>query len=123
MERLAGKVAIVTGAGRGIGAEIARTFAREGAAVVIASLIREEIDRVAEEVRGTGRAALPVQTDVTVKAEIESMVQRTQKEFGKIDPQPNRDLYAGSRYNIGVKYGMLLAQLALALAQIIPAFR
>jgi 3-oxoacyl-[acyl-carrier protein] reductase len=85
MERLAGKVAIVTGAGRGIGAEIARTFAREGAAVVIASLIREEIDRVAEEVRGTGRAALPVQTDVTVKAEIESMVQRTQKEFGKID--------------------------------------
>ena len=85
MERLSGKVAIVTGAGRGIGAEIARTFAREGAAVVIASLIREEIDQVAEEVRSRGRAVLSVQTDVTVKAEIESMVQRTQKEFGKID--------------------------------------
>jgi 7-alpha-hydroxysteroid dehydrogenase len=62
MGRLEGKVAIVTGAGRGIGAEIARTFAREGADVVLASLIREEIDQVAEEVRHAGRAALPIQT-------------------------------------------------------------
>ena len=85
MGRLEGKVAIVTGAGRGIGAEIARTFAREGAGVVIASLIREEIDQVAEELRKAGHTALPLQTDVTVKAEIASMVQRTQEEFGRID--------------------------------------
>jgi 3-oxoacyl-[acyl-carrier protein] reductase len=85
MGRLEGKVAIVTGAGRGIGAEIARTFAREGADVVLASLIREEIDQVAEEVRHAGRAALPIQTDITVKVEIAIMVQRTHEEFGKID--------------------------------------
>lgn len=85
MGRIAGKVAIVTGAGRGIGAEIARVFAKEGASVVLAARTRTEIDRVAEEVRSLGQKALAVKMDLTVKAEITSMVQRSLEEFGRID--------------------------------------
>jgi len=85
MERLTGKVAIITGAGRGIGAEIARVFAKEGADVVLAARTKEEIDHVAEEVQSIGRKALSVQMDVTVKSDIVSMVQHTMEAFGKVD--------------------------------------
>jgi 3-oxoacyl-[acyl-carrier protein] reductase len=85
MGRLAGKVAIVTGAGRGIGAEIARTFAKEGADIVLAEIDDANAQKVAEEVRNLGQKALTVKTDVTRKAEISEMVERTLKEFGRVD--------------------------------------
>ena len=70
--RLAGKVAIVTGAGRGIGRATALALAREGANVVLAARSVSEIEAVSDEIRSAGRESLPVPTDVSNKSEVES---------------------------------------------------
>lgn len=80
-----GKVAIVTGAGRGIGKAIALTLAEAGADVVLVARTREQIDQAAEEVRKLGRKALAIPTDVTQEYQIKRAVERTISEFGKID--------------------------------------
>ncbi len=82
---LGGKVAIVTGGGRGIGRAIALGLARAGASVVVASRTQKEIEGVAEEIRGLGRKALAIATDLTVHEQLESLIQRTLQEFGRID--------------------------------------
>ena len=83
--RLTDKVAIVTGAGRGIGRGIALAFAETGANLVCAARTQEQIEAVADEVRGFGRRALAVQCDVTDRAALENVVSQTMKEFGRID--------------------------------------
>jgi len=83
--RLDGKVAIVTGAGRGIGASIARTFADAGANIVLAARTKEQLDEVAADVRGFGREALVIPADVNENAVLEEIVARTVAEFGRID--------------------------------------
>ena len=83
--RLDGKVAIITGAGRGIGAEIARVFANAGANVAIASRTKEQLDEVAADVRAAGREALVVPSDVNENDVLEDLVARTMTEFGRID--------------------------------------
>ena len=83
--KLTGQTAIVTGAGRGLGRAIALAFAREGANVTLASRTVSEIEAVAEEIKGLGREALAVSTDVSNKAEVESMVKKTVDRFGKVD--------------------------------------
>ena len=83
--RLTDKVAIVTGAGRGIGRGIALAFAETGANLVCAARTQEQIEAVANEVRGFGRRALAVQCDVTDRAALENVVSSTMKEFGRID--------------------------------------
>jgi NAD(P)-dependent dehydrogenase (short-subunit alcohol dehydrogenase family) len=80
MERLASKVALVTGAGQGIGAAIARAFAREGAHVVIAERNAETGALVAAELGG-----LLVVTDVTVQADVDHAVQAATARFGRVD--------------------------------------
>ena len=67
--RLAGKVAIVTGAGRGIGRATALALAREGANVVLAARSVSEIKAVADEIRRAEQESLPVPTDVSKKSE------------------------------------------------------
>lgn len=83
--RLEGKVAIITGASRGIGAAAARRFAGEGASVVLAARSQVELERLADEIRKGGGRALAVPTDVGDPASVEAMVQQTLAAFGRLD--------------------------------------
>jgi NAD(P)-dependent dehydrogenase (short-subunit alcohol dehydrogenase family) len=91
MTRLAGKVAIVTGAGRGIGAAIALAFVREGASVVLAELDLDAARGTAERIAGaTGsRNVLAVETDVTQSASVQQAVAQAEKAFGPVDTLVN----------------------------------
>ncbi len=82
---LEGQVAIVTGGGRGIGRAIALELATLGAAVVVAELDAANGERTAGEVRGLGRRALALATDVARRADLEAMAARTVDELGRID--------------------------------------
>jgi len=82
---LEGKVALITGAGRGIGKAIALDFAKNGADVVVAARTTAEIESVAAEIRKLGRQALAIPTDMTQESDIQNLVSQTQKKFGKID--------------------------------------
>ncbi len=83
--KLAGKVAIVTGAGKGIGQGIAHCLAEEGADVAINALHEETAGKVADEVKALGRKSLAVAADVTKREQAARVVQETIDAFGKID--------------------------------------
>jgi NAD(P)-dependent dehydrogenase (short-subunit alcohol dehydrogenase family) len=82
---LSGKVAVVTGAGRGIGRYMALDLARYGADVVLCSRTLSELEKVGGEVEALDRKALVVQTDVGRIAEIERMTAMAVEHFGRID--------------------------------------
>src|SRR5215831_17809060 len=82
---LRGQVAIVTGAGRGIGRATALELAPLGADIVVAELDQAGAKRTAEEVIALGRRAIVVATDVTSRADLRTMVDRAKAEFGRID--------------------------------------
>ena len=84
--KLTGQVAVVTGASKGIGADIAKQFAAEGAAVVVNySSSKEGADRVVDEVTKRGGKAVAVQANVARKAEVERLFSAAEKAFGKVD--------------------------------------
>jgi NAD(P)-dependent dehydrogenase (short-subunit alcohol dehydrogenase family) len=83
--RLQERVAIVTGAGRGIGRAIALALAREGVDVALAARSVEELQAVAGEVRALGRRALVVPADVAEEADARALIDRTVAEFGRLD--------------------------------------
>ncbi|MHA1734874.1 MAG: SDR family NAD(P)-dependent oxidoreductase [Candidatus Thorarchaeota archaeon] len=82
---LEGKVAIVTGAGRGVGHGIASVFARAGADVVVAEINLESARSTSDKVRSMGRRAISVNTDVTDPDSVEAMLKRALNEFGQVD--------------------------------------
>ncbi len=84
-EDLKGKVAIITGARRGMGKADALAFAKNGAKVVVADISREECELVVDEIKKNGGEGLAVKCDVTDKKEIEEMVKKTVDKFGKVD--------------------------------------
>jgi NAD(P)-dependent dehydrogenase (short-subunit alcohol dehydrogenase family) len=79
------QIAIVTGAGRGIGEAIALTFAREGAHVAVIDVNIEDAEKVSQKIIGMGGRALPFKADVSNQDQVNGMVKKTVKEFGTID--------------------------------------
>lgn len=85
-EELKGKVAIITGASRGIGRSIALAFANNGAKLVLASRNKYgDLDAVRNEIRGIGTSVLVVPTHLGKSADLDNLVAETQREFGRID--------------------------------------
>ena len=86
MSRLNGKVAVVTGASKGIGAGIARSFAEAGASVVVNyASSREGAERVVSQIKAAGGKAIAVKGDVSKAADVKRLFSETKEAFGTID--------------------------------------
>ena len=96
---LTGKIALVTGAGRGIGRDAALGLAQAGADVAVTSRSEHELQSLAEEIRGLGRQAEVFPADLRRVADIRAMVQRVEERFGRIDILLNN---AGTNVNQSV---------------------
>jgi 2-hydroxycyclohexanecarboxyl-CoA dehydrogenase len=83
--RLHGRVAVVTGAGQGIGRGVALALAREGASVAVAGRTLAKCERVAEEITATGAPAFPFACDVADRAQVDELVTRVVARFGGLD--------------------------------------
>lgn len=82
---LKGRVAVVTGAGGGIGEAVARRFALEGAHVLVADINFEVAEKVAKSINGLGLLATPHQVNVTSKHHVQQMIERSETELGGLD--------------------------------------
>ncbi len=85
MGKLAGKTAIVTGAGRGIGRAIAIAYAREGANIVVTSRTPSTVEAVVEDIQRAGGEAIGVTCDVAFNDQIRSTVEKTVAKYGTVD--------------------------------------
>ena len=119
--KMDGRVAVVTGAGKGIGAAIAKAFAEAGADVVIGARTQSDLDTVAAAVEALGRRAVTVPTDVLDYAHLQGLADSTMAEFGRIDilvnnaggfpPKPAlqtsaKELDAAFRFNVTTAFEM-----------------
>jgi len=94
--RLPGKVAIVTGAGHGMGEAEARLFAKEGARVVVADILEGEAERVAQDIRDSGGEAIAVRIDVTSEPDWQALIGKTVGTYGRLDILVNNAGISGS---------------------------
>ena len=99
MFNLKGRVVVVSGASSGLGSQMARGFAKQGADLVIMARRMEKLESVADEIRGMGVKCLPIKCDVTKVDEIEAAAKRVEDEYGKVDVLVN---CAGAAKNNGV---------------------
>jgi 3-oxoacyl-[acyl-carrier protein] reductase len=83
--QVANKVAIVTGAGQGIGAGIARALFKEGAKVVISDINDENARKVAQEIDPSGQNVIAIKCDVSQKNEVDDLINKSQEKFSQID--------------------------------------
>ncbi len=95
--RLAHKIAIITGGGRGIGRAVAIEFAAQGADVVVCARTKDEIENVAAEIRTHGRKGLAIVCDVSDEEQVKNMVKETRDVFGRIDILINNAGVGGMR--------------------------
>lgn len=93
--RLKDKVAVITGAGAGIGSSIAQAFAREGAKVICSSRRASNVNAVAETILAAGGEAVAIQCDVSAEDDVKRLVQATLEKYGRLDVLVN---------NAGVNY-------------------
>src|SRR5919109_5649482 len=84
-ESFNGKVALVTGAGSGMGLATAKAFAEAGASVVLADIQEEAVRAAAEQLIADGRKALAIRCDVSDDGQVASMIERTVSSFGRLD--------------------------------------
>lgn len=85
MNRLADKVAVITGGNSGVGAEMAKLFADEGAKVVISARRMDKLEDVANEIRESGGEVLPVRCDIAKAEDADHLMEGAIREFGQID--------------------------------------
>ncbi len=90
------RIAIVSGVGPGMGREISRALAREGAHVALAARTASKLESVAKDVESYGRRALQVPTDITRAEDVERLVAETKREFGRIDILVNNAFHGGT---------------------------
>nr|HID57817.1 SDR family NAD(P)-dependent oxidoreductase [Desulfobacterales bacterium] len=83
--RVKDRVAVVTGSGRGIGEATVKRLSEEGAKVVVTDINGESAEKVANDIKAKGRDAIAVKTDVTKIDEVEALMERAAKEFGRLD--------------------------------------
>lgn len=96
---LKGRVVVVSGASSGLGAQMARGFAEQGADLVITARRLEKLESLAQELRQLGVKVLPLKCDVTDSEMVDNVAKQVEKEFGKVDVLVN---CAGSAKNAGV---------------------
>lgn len=82
---LTGKIAVVTGASSGLGADAARAYAKQGADVALLARRKEKLEDVAAEIQNMGRKAIAVQCDVSNEESVKNAIDEVMKSFGKID--------------------------------------
>jgi NADP-dependent 3-hydroxy acid dehydrogenase YdfG len=120
---LQGQVAVVTGAGRGIGHAAATAPAREGATVVLAARTRQQLAATAAAIREAGGAALAIPTDVTQDAAVEAMVEQAVAELGRLDILVTAAGVASFGPVVGTKPGDWDAMLAVNLRAVMVSCR
>ena len=96
---LKGRVAAITGASSGLGLQMAKGFAKQGADLVIMARRIERLEKIAEEIRALGVKCLPLKCDVTDTESVNKAAEAAIKEYGKVDILVN---CAGSAKNAGV---------------------
>ena len=102
--RLEGKIAVVTGGGRGIGEAISMALAREGCSVAIPDVIVANAEKVAEKIRGTGRDGLAMPCDITDPQSVENAFLQVDQRWGKLDVLVN---------NAGIAHSDLVVKTSL----------